>query len=74
VRETAAARKRVDNAEAAVRLERKGTEAAENTGLTSSEPENTFHKMMVVVRDSLSDNPGSDDWEDGEAEDDEDTE
>jgi hypothetical protein len=44
---------------------------AENTGLMSSEPEKTFHEMMVAIEDGQSDIPCSDTEEDGDDVDDE---
>jgi len=73
-RETAGARKRVEDAEAAVQQEQDDMAQAEIAGLTSREPEKTFEEMMVAIRDSLSDLASSDDGEDGEEEDDEETE
>lgn len=45
-------------------------ETAENTGLTTSEPKLMFEERMVTVRDTLSELASSDDWEDGEDQDD----
>jgi len=73
-RETAGARKRHDDVEAAVQQELEYTRTAQNGGLTNGEPEKSFHEMMVAIRDSLSDLASSDDGEDGEDEDDEETE
>ena len=73
-RETSGARKRVEDAEAAVQHEQEDMRNAENMGLTKGEPEKTFTAMMVAIRDSLSDLASSDDGEDGEDEDDEETE
>jgi len=73
-KETAGARKRVEDAEAAVQKEQEDIRKAENVGLTNSEPEKTFEEMMVAIGDSLSVLASSDDGEDGEDEDDEETE
>jgi len=72
-RETAGARKRVEDAEAAVQQEQDDMVHTEIAGLTSREPEKTFEEMMAAIGDSLSDLASSDDGEDGEDED-EDTE
>jgi hypothetical protein len=69
-RETAVARKRVDNAEAAVQQEQDDITHAGIVGLTSREPEMTFEEMLVAIGDSLSDLASSDDGVDGEDEDD----
>jgi len=73
-RETAGARKRVDDAEAAVQQEQDDMMQAEIAGLTSREPEKMFAEMLVAIGDSLSDLASSDDGEDWEEEDDEETE
>jgi hypothetical protein len=73
-RETAGARKRVEDTEAAVQQEQDDMTHAENAGLMSREPEKTFGEMLVALRDSLSDLASSDNGEDGEDEDDEETE
>jgi len=73
-RETAGARKRVEDAEAAFQQEQDDMTQAEITGLTSREPEKLFEEMLVAIGDSLSDLATSDDGEDGEEEDDEVTE
>jgi hypothetical protein len=73
-RETAGARKRVEDAEAAVQQEQDNMTQAEIAGLTSREAEKTFEEMLVAIGDSLSDLASSDDGEDGEEEDDEETE
>ena len=72
-RETAGARRRVEDAEAAVQQEQDDITHAEIAGLTSREPEKTFVEMLVAVGDSLSDLASSDDGGDGEEEDDEET-
>jgi len=73
-RETAGARKRVEDAEAAVEQEQDDMTQAEIAGLTSREPEKTFEEMLVAIGDSLSDLASSNNGEDGEEEDDEETE
>jgi len=73
-RETAGARKRVEDAEAAVQQEQDDMTLAEIPGLKSREPEKMFKEMLVAIGDSLSDLASSDDGEDGEEEDDEETE
>jgi len=73
-RETAGARKRVEDAEAAVQQEQEDMTQAEIAGLTSRELEKTFEEKLVAIGDSLSDLASSDDGEDGEEEDDEETE
>jgi len=72
-RETAGARIRVEDTEAAIKKEQEDTEAAENTELTTREPEKTLNEMMLAIWHSLSDIASSDDWEDGEDDDDQDT-
>jgi len=73
-RETAGARKRVEDPEAAIRYEEEDKEAAENTGLTTREPKKMLYEMVVAIGDSLSDIASSGNWEDGEDEDDDETE
>jgi len=73
-RETAGARKRVEDAEAAVQQEQDNMTHAEIVGLTSREPKETFEGMLVAIRDSLSDLASSNDGENGEDEHDEETE
>jgi hypothetical protein len=70
-RATAGARKRVEDAEAAVQQEQDPMAHAEYAELTSREPEITFEKMMAGMRDTVSDLASSDDGEDGEDEDEE---
>jgi len=72
--ETAGARKRVEDAEAAVQQEQDDMTHTELAGLTSRKPEKTFEEMLVAIGDSMSDLASSDDGEDGEDEDDEETE
>jgi len=72
-RETAGARKRVEDAEAAVEHEQDDMTHAEIAGLMSRECEKTFEKMHFNIGDSLSDLASSDDGQVGEVEDDAET-
>jgi hypothetical protein len=65
VRETAGARKRVEDAEAVVQQEQDDMTQTEIAGLTSRQPEKTCEQMLVAIGDSLSDHASSDDGEDG---------
>jgi len=69
-RETAVARKRVEDAETAIEKEQDDMRNAEKAGLTSTKPETTFVEMSNVIGDYLCDLASSDDGEDGEDEDD----
>jgi len=71
--ETTVARKRVEDAEAAVQQEEEDMKHAEIAGLTNREPEMTFDEMMVAIGDSLSDIASSDEGEDEEDQDKEET-
>jgi hypothetical protein len=73
-RETAGARKRVEDAEAEVQHEQDDMPHAEIVGLTSRESEKTFEEMLVAIGDSVSDLASSNNGEDEEDEDDEETE
>jgi len=73
-RDTARARKRVEDSEAVVQHEQEDMKHAEIAGLMTSEPEKTFEVMMAAIGDSLSDLASSDNEEDGDDEDDEETE
>jgi hypothetical protein len=73
-RETAAARKRVEDAEPAVRQEQDDMMHAEIPGLTSRKTDKTFEVMLVAIGDSLSDLASPDDGEDWEDMDDKETE
>jgi hypothetical protein len=73
-RETAGARKRVEDAEAAVQQEQDDMTQAEIAGLMSRLPETTFAEKLIAIGDCLSDLASSDDGEDGEEEDDQETE
>jgi hypothetical protein len=74
LRETAGARKRVEDTEAAVQQEQDDMTHAEIVGFTSRQPEKTLEKMLVAIGDSVSDLACSDNREDGEDEDDGETE
>jgi len=71
---TAVARKRVEDAQIAIRKEPKDMISADNVGMTTREPKSLFEAMMIAIGDSLSDVPSSDHQDDGDDEDDEDTE
>jgi hypothetical protein len=70
-RETAGARKRVEDTEAAVQQEQDDMAHTEIAGLTTKEPENMFRNMIAAIGDSLSDLASSDDGENREDEDEE---
>jgi len=69
-RETTVARKRVEDAEIAIKQEQDDMRNAEKGGLTTTKPETTFQEMLSAIRDSLSDLASSEDEEDGEADND----
>jgi len=69
-RETAVARKQVEDAQTAFEQAQEELRNAENTGLTTTKPETTFEQMLNAIGDSPSDLVSSDDGEDGEDEDD----
>jgi hypothetical protein len=73
-RETAGARKPVEDADGGVQQEQDDVTHAEIAGLPSRESEKTFEEMRVAIGDSLSDLASSYDGEDGEEDDDEETE
>jgi len=73
-RETAEARQRVDDTEAAVQQEQHETRKREIMGLTNWEAEHTVPQMMVAIGDCLSNLASSNDGEVGEDEDDVETE
>ena len=73
-RETAGARKRVEDAEAAVRQELDNMTHAELAGVTSRKPEKTFEEMLISIGDSLSELATSTNGADGEDENDQETE
>jgi DNA-directed RNA polymerase specialized sigma subunit len=68
------ARKRVEDAEAAVQQEQDDMTHAEIAELMSIEPEKTFAEMLVAIGISLSDVASSNSGEDGEYEDDQEKE
>jgi len=59
-RETAVARKRVEDAETAIEQEQEDMRSAESGGLISREPGQTFEEMLDAIGDSLSDLASSD--------------
>jgi len=65
-KETAVARKRLEDAEPANKQEQDDMTNAEKAGLTTSKPETPFEEMLNAIGDSLSDIASSDDQEDGE--------
>ena len=69
-RETAVARKRVQDAKTAMMQEQEHMENVEKGRSTTTKPEITFEEMLNAIGDSLSDLASSDDEEDGEDEDD----
>jgi len=74
VRQITGERKRVEDAEAAVRQQHQDMKNAENSELTNREPEKTFQEYIVAIGDSLSDLASSNNGEDGEDEHDDETE
>ena len=68
-RETAVARKWVQNAERLIMQEQEKIWNVENTRLTTTKPEKTLEEMLNAIGDSLSDLACSDNEEDGEDED-----
>jgi hypothetical protein len=73
-RETAAARKHVEDAKAAVQQEQDDLKYAEIAGFTNKEPQSTGEEILIAIGDSLSDLASSNHGEDGQDEDDEETE
>jgi hypothetical protein len=73
-RQTAGARKRVDDADAAVPQEQDNIKHADIAGLANGEPEKCFVEVTVASRDSLGDLGCSDDGENLEDEDDQEAE
>ena len=69
-RQTAVARKRVQDAKTAMMQEQEHMENVEKGRSTTTKPEITFEEMLNAIGDSLSDLASSDDEEDGEDEDD----
>jgi hypothetical protein len=57
-----------------MRQEQECLENAKNAGLLTRESEITFHKMMVSIKDSLTDIASLHNWEDGKDEINEETE
>jgi len=70
-RETAGARKQVEDAETAIMQEQDDLSNDERQWSTTRKPETIYEEMLNPVGDSLSDLGISDDEEDGEDEDDE---
>jgi len=54
-RETAVARKRIEDAETAITQGQDDMINAEEAGLTTTKPETIFHEMLTAIGDSLSD-------------------
>jgi len=74
-RETAVVRKRVENAETAIKQNQEDMSNVEKAGLTTREREETFEEMLNAIGNSLSDLASSNDEEDVEdEEEDDDTE
>jgi hypothetical protein len=73
-RQTAVARMQIEDAEAAISKEQENTDTTEIVGLMTREPEKMFHKLMVAIRESLSDIASSEDRDNVEEKDDEQTE
>jgi len=74
-RETAVARKRVEEAETAIKQRQEDMSDVQKAELTTREPEKTFEEMLNAIGDSLSDLASFDDEEDAEdEEEDDDTE
>jgi len=74
-RETVVARKRVEDAETAIKQRQENMSNVEKAGLTTREPEKTFEEMLNAIGDSLSNLASSDNEEDAEdEEEDDDTE
>jgi len=75
-RESAVARKRVQDAETVIMQEQEDMNTAENTGVTTIMQEKKFEEMLNSIGDSLSDLASSNNEQDGEDEEDveEDTE
>ena len=60
-RETAVARKWVQDAETAIKQELNHMTTVENVGATTRKPETTFEEMLYAIEKSLSDLGSSDD-------------
>ena len=69
-RETAVRRKRVDDAETAIKQEQEDMRNAEKAGLMTTKPGTTFEEMLNPIGDSLSHLASSNNGEDGEDKDD----
>ena len=69
-RETAVARKQVDDADTAIKQEQKDMRNAEKAGLTTTKPERPFEEMLNAIRECLRDLASSNNGEDGEDEED----
>ena len=65
-RETAVARKRVDDGETAIKHMEDDMRNAEKAGITTTKSETTFEEIMNAIGDGLSDLASSDNEEDGE--------
>ena len=68
-RETVVARKRVEDAETAIKQKQEDMSNVQKAGLTTREPEKTFEEMLNAIGDSLSDLASS--YDQGDAEDEE---
>jgi len=66
--ETPEVRKRVEDAEIGIKQVHEHTWTAENVGLTTREPEETFQERMIANGDSLSNHASSDNGEHGDDE------
>jgi len=64
-RETAVARKPVEDAETAIKQSQEELRNAENTGLTTTKPDTTLEGILNTIADILSDFEHSDDGQDG---------
>ena len=60
-RETAVARKQVEDAETVIKQEQEYMRKAENEGLTTRQPTETYQERMFAIGDSLCDLESSDD-------------
>jgi len=69
-KESAVERKRVEDAEAAIRQTQEETGTAENAELMTREPDMMSEEVIVAIGESLSHLASSDDGEDGDDEDD----
>jgi hypothetical protein len=67
-RETAVARKQVQDAETAMMQELKDMTTGKSAGATTTKPGTTFEEMLNAIGDSLSDLATSNDEQDGEDE------